>query len=373
MNTSTVPTPGALVSDWGGLVHTIQHDCLDPDGVDGRIRDMFERLLQLEACTTSGQVYAFMRSAQSFTKEEADYLMSPLLDHLYRSSNVPFKGLRGKPPDVAFRSALLDSCVNGFEAAAMFWLQRWKRQPRYEQEVLAACRTGLIDVVAMLLDLEAQSADTLQAAIAAAAVGGHIRVIEILLARAGSAKMDLNAAALAAADDGHGDVVMLLLRAGADVRFADDQLLLAAVRNNHVRMAGQLLDAGANVHTKGDLCLQRAAFNGYVEMLKLLLQSGADVAAAGESALMLAAQAGRSSVIRALYERGADVNGTDNDTNVLDMACIHNRAENVEVLLALGANPNLISERVMPLIQSQERLSAIRHLVTAALKPASDA
>lgn len=112
----------------------------------------------------------------------------------------------------------------------------------------------------------------------------------------------------------------------------------------HIAAATALLDSGADMNavaSNGTSALMIAAAAGHVRMTRLLLERGADVnvwSRSGSTPLMLAAATGSPATLTALLESGADIHGRSltSDLDALNMAIVHDRLENVRVLIEAG-------------------------------------
>lgn len=182
---------------------------------------------------------------------------------------------------------------------------------------------------------------------------------------------------LNAAARGQAEVVGALLREGGDPNTVTDTgesaLHHAAIAADHrVDVVTMLLDAGANPDEETDegmTPLMAAAMDVHDDAVALLLERGADPNARtvrGYTALMHASD-GRNewtrdfthndrmmACMRLLVAAGADVDAADdNGWTALHYACLGFDAGPIEQLLALGANPNVVTEDgVTPLGQA---------------------
>ena len=166
------------------------------------------------------------------------------------------------------------------------------------------------------------------------------------------------------------DVVRLLLNAGADAnaenRFGMTPVIQASMNGNG-EIVSMLLDAGANPNARtlqGDTALMNAAKAGSVTGVQALIEAGAEIDARDsylfQTPLMWAAAANNAEIVRILGENGADLNarsaelvfagirqgGVAGDFPNGGLTALHhasreNAIETVEVLLSLGADPNI--------------------------------
>jgi cell wall assembly regulator SMI1 len=124
----------------------------------------------------------------------------------------------------------------------------------------------------------------------------------------------------------------------------DTPLMIAAYRGR-LDLVNLLVAAGADVHAKsaiGISALSNAAGGGktaaYERVVARLLEAGAKPDA---EAPVAAARHGSPKIIRMLVEAGADVNEVCRRGTALDLAVDDKRVDNVEALLAAGADPTL--------------------------------
>jgi len=184
-----------------------------------------------------------------------------------------------------------------------------------------------------------------------------------------------------ACEKGHEEAVELLLKNGAkpdrkistagstrsgyssyDSYQSAMPVLCTAVKSGNERMVKMLLEHGANVNEsdeKGNTALHLATSSAVIEML---LNAGANVSATndkGETALRVICekpQAG-TNIVEMLLKYGAD----PNTCFPLHSACKNNDAETVRLLLAHGADANLVKNSV------SERLLIRSYTVTLTL------
>jgi ankyrin repeat protein len=154
-----------------------------------------------------------------------------------------------------------------------------------------------------------------------------------------------------------GDVpkALAIIKAGADINykgFSGDTVLMGAALHGHTELLKALLERGALVNEKnsgGNTALIMAAAAGKMESVTLLLEYGADRDAKnnyGNGALFCAAFAGRVGALKALIEKGVNIHQRDkeDDFTVLMHYASRGSEEGVQVLLAAGADPNLVDD-----------------------------
>jgi uncharacterized protein len=167
------------------------------------------------------------------------------------------------------------------------------------------------------------------------------------------------------------DMVSLLLDAGADAnvqnRYGLTPLIQSAITGNG-EIISLLLDAGADANSRtlqGDTALMNAAKAGSLQGVQALIAAGADVEARDgysfQTPIMWAAAFNKADIVRILAENGADINalsaelifsgiqqgGVQGDFPNGGLTSLHHAArengiETVSVLLALGADPNIL-------------------------------
>lgn len=173
-----------------------------------------------------------------------------------------------------------------------------------------------------------------------------------------------------AADSGKLAIVKFLLTGGANVnaRGSDDgqTALMNAVTRGFDDVVEALLAAGADVKardTRGNSAFGLAVFGARLEIADLLLAKGGDPNEAdpstGITPLLGAASMGGEETIRWLVAKGAKVNKVTQleygGTTALTTAARVGNAENVRVLLELGADPRLkMKSGATALSQAQE-------------------
>jgi ankyrin repeat protein len=256
--------------------------------------------------------------------------------------------------------------------------------------------TGAGLVLAAVVAASASAADRpLGDQLASAIERGDLRVVQELVEDGASVDTPITygehsiTPLIKAADAGKLAIVKFLLKGGANVNArgsADGQTaLMNAVTRGFDDVVEALLAAGADVKvrdTRGNSAFGLAVFGAKLEIADLLLAAkGGDPNEAdpstGITPLLGAASTGGEETIRWLVARGAKVNKITQleygGTTALTTAARVGNAENVRVLLELGADPRLeMKSGATALSQAQESGDAETvALIEAALsKPA---
>jgi ankyrin repeat protein len=241
---------------------------------------------------------------------------------------------------------------------------------RHGNALQAACRSGSIDTVRMLVnhgaDVNPEDGD--QCALHAAASTGNVEVLyELLNSGASVNAVDIasRTALFQASQSGQVEVVRTLLEHGADVNLRSifgTALQEAfggpigtdypqALRSDHTTIVQLLLDHGADVngHPRGSSpVFSLACASGDAELVRMLLDYGAVVNADDGwygTAVSAAAYYGHRDVVQILVDRGADINAQGGRYGPALLSacspawnCID--AELVRYLLDNGADPN---------------------------------
>ncbi len=145
--------------------------------------------------------------------------------------------------------------------------------------------------------------------------------------------------------------VRRLVEQGArvDTPIGDGTPLFFAAQEGNVEICRYLLSKGADINGKnmqGETALIVALKRAHPEVAQALVDSGADVNLTdtqGQTPLMLAAALNNTSIVEALISKGAEINHVvqNGSYSPLITAVMYRRAQNVELLLRSGANPNL--------------------------------
>ncbi|XP_035824152.1 ankyrin-3 isoform X2 [Aplysia californica] len=268
-----------------------------------------------------------------------------------------------------------------------------------------AAASGRLDLVELLLSrgakINAKGSLKNMTALMWAVKKGHMNVVECLIEHKANVNLrdDFACTALTyALGEGRLDCVQLLLAKKAQVHKAKD--LQVAVVNGHTEVTKILLEV-MNPRELNSGLLFSAVKDDCVEIAKLLIQYGADVNGVntlretplmvartramavllidkgacvnyqspfeGKTALMEAANSSNH-VVSVLIERKANVNLTDSEGNTaLILAALGNNPDAVQMLLAAGADGNLMNKRnlsaLMAAAQRGLRLAAVRSLI----------
>ena len=206
--------------------------------------------------------------------------------------------------------------------------------------LLHVCQAGSLDMVEMLLDSGAISADGIygQSMLARASISGRVDLVQTLSkARADPGKMvrEFMPSSYPALSELEG--INLL-------RGADDLPLVSAARNGHVHTVQLLLEARCDSQRKdfrGLTALHSAVEHGQLEITQLLLADGKDVNlkdARGDTPLIRAVDRAQTAVVKLLLAAGADQNlGDMQGRTALIQASKGGCVEVVRLLLEAGA------------------------------------
>jgi len=167
---------------WGGLLQTVLESCDDPQNMPCQIQDLLDRVELLENCKAIPEILIFLQSEHGFTALEADYLCSPLLDHIYDSTGVPKRssGARLRLP----YCILSNCCTLGFVDAATFFLQRGAVVDAYYNEPLRfAVSSGNLEMTRLLIENGAQASALSESLIQKAIVDHRLELVQYLLTK----------------------------------------------------------------------------------------------------------------------------------------------------------------------------------------------
>ena len=175
-----------------------------------------------------------------------------------------------------------------------------------------------------------------------------------------------------AAEENNASLLREIVLAGADVDVTNELLetpLIKAVEYENHEAALYLLDHGASVHTRdheGYSAIHWATIGHDMKMVKLLLIRGASLFSEtdnGETPLHHAAQYGNAKLVRFYIKRGADVNQESQCGTPLFQAITQGRLFIVDILLANGADMDLMDPdggKVEDALQSlEERIATV--------------
>ena len=153
---------------------------------------------------------------------------------------------------------------------------------------------------------------------------------------------------------------------------AFSQTLIQAIDKNDTAMVLSLIKSGADVNAldeNGATPLAKACRWNYISIVKLLLANGATVDAprskTGRTPLMVAnAYLSGITITKLLVEHGANVNASaDDGTTVLMLAAKYSKSDNVEYLLAHGADATAVDAKGRNALEYAQR-------ATVAIDPA---
>jgi ankyrin repeat protein len=175
-------------------------------------------------------------------------------------------------------------------------------------------------------------------------------------------------------------LIRLFIKAGYDINAFDDPTkapLMLATRLPNPHTMDLLIDAGARAEELPGV-LNLPATRGDLKTMAKLLEAGAVVDSkdnSGRTAMLAAVQAGRTESVRFLLEHGASPNGRPGagrrSQNPLIEAVRNNQAEIVDVLIAGGANVNVVGGMTTPLMQAagNGRTKIVDKLLAAGADP----
>ena len=279
--------------------------------------------------------------------------------------------------------------------------------PRSSPPLLAACETGQLEVVKLLLkrkDIKINVVYQGETPLSAAAENGYVEVMKLLFENgalvdyvrdADSPKYIVDSALYQAALNDQYEAAVLLLERGASVHsvapYSCSPLMAAATPGN-TRLVKLLLDHGADTHSSNEFHpspLTLACEGGHTECARLLIQHGADVnddndyggtpltvaiekdhkecvklllenradvnkvIRKGKTPLMIASQCSDINNVQLLIDYGADVNISSSPTGgdtALSLACERNDAQLAELLIKNGADVNHVKSDVSILL-----------------------
>ncbi len=147
---------------------------------------------------------------------------------------------------------------------------------------------------------------------------------------------------------------------------AFSQTLIQAIDKNDSALVLSLIKSGADVNAldeNGATPLSKACRWNYVSIVKVLLANGAMVdsprSKAGRTPLMVAnAYIAGITVTKLLVEHGANVNASaNNGTTVLMLAAQYSKSDNVEYLLAHGADATATDAKGRNALEYAEKAS----------------
>lgn len=176
----------------------------------------------------------------------------------------------------------------------------------------------------------------------------------------------------AACKSGRLDTVQLLVELGANIEATGFMLrtpFLEASAKGHKKIVDYLADKGANVHVideRGDTALHWAACEGHYETVELLIKLGVDVHAKcdyGFTALHEACDRHHEVAAETLVkDGGANVDELDNDGRTpLHLACMSGHYYAIVAMLELGADIEIMDkDGLKPMELIDEKNSYLR-------------
>jgi len=320
--------------NWGGLADVLRLDCHDTSKstLNAKTRDLLQRLDALAACTSMASIVAFVQSKRGFAQQERDYLMSPLLDHIYTSLTRNFVLTPGvnshderrpvdcKKPSQSAGShplrthsvredlALVMACINNHDDAVQFFLARGA-DPNLGRSA------ELKEDPTLVLPAESKHADMVELArspLLLASALGHERCVQRLIEHGAAVCAENHIALRQAASLGHTAVVDALIKAGADVHACTNAAIVSAASGGHVSTVQLLVAAGANTHIRSDYALTCAIEKGRVNLVEYFLDIGFDLHCDSDRALRHAVSFGHPAVVDLLLKRGANARVLNN-------------------------------------------------------------
>jgi ankyrin repeat protein len=255
------------------------------------------------------------------------------------------------------------------------------RSNRRTTALFYACSSGRSDVIAFLLDqdADADALDIRQHGVLSAAVLGSAEAVQLLIdrnvtARSGAALMracsdarllpsaralikagaDVDASSRyhdrplnVAAASGNAEAVVLLLAHGASIDEPGAlgiSPLLAAVKRNQVECVSVLVDAGASLavtEPSGKTPLMMATVRNYTDIALILIRAGSSVHAAdgrGVTSLLWATMHKNETLIAELTARGARIRPEDLGVGALIAAAVQGCDEVVQQAIDQGVD-----------------------------------
>jgi ankyrin repeat protein len=204
---------------------------------------------------------------------------------------------------------------------------------RYGNALQAACSSGSIETVQMLIDHGADLSpkNRICTSLHVAAATGDVKIMHVLLengADVNATDGDSKTALYQACQDGQVEMVRMLLGHGADVNLGG--------------IYGTALQEACAVPTS--TTSPQGLESRYATIVRILLDHGADVNGhlrGSRPALSLACASGRPEIVQMLIDRGADVNERDEFWGtVICVAAHHGHKDTIRILLDRGADAN---------------------------------
>lgn len=300
-----------FIYDWGGLIATIN----ELDGSDtlyfnrSDLKEYANRLKKLEE---SKDVEELQTGLNLFTKEERDYLHSPLLDHLTRVFKKP----------------------------------SWTDYPLVE-----ASRHGYLDAIRVLLDKGVDVSEHRDFAFVQACGANHLDVMKYLHSRGADVHAENNAPFIHACAQEDTEMLEWLHNTGVNIH--DENGMEKAVEMNNINAVAFLLDHGVFAEFKyGYRPVTIAIENNCIAITKLFLKLHPEIITQQSMMIAYASRNGHMEMVELLYSHGAPIQNVmpgiidwleclsrDNPIDILD-ALTNERFEKHKAVLQFYINKN---------------------------------
>ena len=242
-------------------------------------------------------------------------------------------------PDDPYSQALIRASANGDLARVVILCEIGADANARDSNGIAALsyasNFGHVDVVATLLEYDAEVDFQNDQALRRACWNGHLAVVEVLVANGANvnAIFERKTPLSIASTNGHLAVVEFLLENGADVRGETDAALVSASWNGHLAVVEFLLEHGAYLEADNGAALGYASRNGHLDVVEYLLDRGANIEGWNGAPLRWATNFNQLAVVRVLIARGADVNAQSSGGATALWYAIHNGNAEIEQAL----------------------------------------